>query len=101
MQTNTQAVAGDDKDEDEQIVIRNSMVNQFVGNKSFTNTSQTAPVWVDSEFSADKRLPEVNIQFASDEYFRLVTAEPGLAQYLSLGEQVVVVWKGKVYRITK
>jgi Ca-activated chloride channel homolog len=87
--------------EDEQVVIRNSMVNQFVGTKSFTNTNPSAPVWVDAEFSADKRLPEVIVQFASDEYFRLVTAEPGLAQYLALGEQVVVVWKGRVYRVTK
>lgn len=101
MQMNTQVTAAEGKDEDDQIVIRNSMVNQFVGNKSFTNTSQAAPVWIDAEFSADKRLPEVNVQFAGDEYFRLVASEPGLAQYLALGEQVVVVWKGKVYRITK
>ena len=101
MQMNTQVVAAENKDEEDQIIIRNSMVNQFVGNKSFTNLSQTVPVWMDSEYSADKRLPEVNVRFASDDYFKLVTAEPALAQYLALGEQVVVVWKGKVYRITK
>lgn len=101
MQMNTQVAAAENKDEDDQIIIRNSIVNQFVGNKSFTNTSQAAPVWTDSEYSADKRLPEVRVQFASEEYFKLVTDEPGLAQYLALGEQVVVLWKGKVYRITK
>lgn len=101
MQTNTYVVAADDKDEASQILIRNSLSNQFVGNKSFTNQSAAAPVWVDSEYSAEKRLPETNVQFASDEYFGLVATEPGLAQYFALGEQVVVVWKGKVYRITK
>jgi hypothetical protein len=35
------------------------------------------------------------VQFASDEYFRLIAAEPALAQYLALGEQVVVVWKAR------
>jgi Ca-activated chloride channel family protein len=99
MQANTRAAA-DDKDEKEQIIIRNSISNQFVGNKSFTNTNQVSPVWIDAEYSADKRLPEVAIQFASEEYFRLIEDEPELAQYFALGEQVVVVWKGKVYRVT-
>lgn len=57
-------------------------------------------MWVDSEFAEGSKLPEVKIKFASDEYFRLVAATPELAPYLSLGEQVVVVWNGKVYRIT-
>jgi Ca-activated chloride channel family protein len=101
MQANTLAVAGSDKDEKDQILISNSVANQFVGNKSFTNTNGAAAVWIDSEFSAEKHLSEVAIKFASDEYFQLVKNEPGLAQYLSLGENVIVVWKGKVYRISK
>ena len=98
MQTNTQAVASDDKDEKEQIIIRNTNQNQFVANKNFVNQSG---VWIDSEFMADARLSEVAIKFASEEYFKLIERERELGQYLSLGEQVVVVWKGKVYRITK
>ena len=46
-------------------------------------------------------MSEVSIKFASDDYFKLIEREPSLAPYVSLGEQVVVVWKGKVYRITK
>jgi len=99
MQANIYAVDGADKDEKEKILISNSRVNQFVGTKSFTNLSRSDPVWVDSEYSADKHMPEVNIRFASDEYFTLVTSEPGLAAYLSLGKNVTVVWKGKVYKI--
>jgi Ca-activated chloride channel family protein len=98
MQMNAQVVAIDGKDERDQVVLRNSISNQFVANKNFINQSN---VWVDAEFSETSRLPETAIKFASDEYFSLVTREPELAQYLSLGEQVVIVWKGRVYRITK
>ncbi len=58
-------------------------------------------VWVDSEFKEEARTPETRVQFASDEYFDLIAKEKELAQFFALGEQVVVVWKGKVYRITK
>ena len=98
MQVNTQVVAGDDKDAGEQIIVRNTVNNQFVANKNFINQNG---VWVDSDFTEASRLTEVTVIFASDEYFKLVEREPGLAPYLSLGEQVVVVWRGKVYRITK
>ena len=98
MKMNTQAVAGEDKDEKEQIIVRNTAQNQFVANKNFINQTN---VWVDSEFTESSRLSEVSIKFASDEYFKLIEREPALAPYLSLGEQVVIVWKGKVYRITK
>jgi Ca-activated chloride channel family protein len=97
MQMNVQVTA-DEKADKDQVVLRNSINNQFVANKNFINQSN---VWVDAEFSETSRLPETAIKFASDEYFTLVTREPELAQYLSLGEQVVIVWKGRVYRITK
>lgn len=58
-------------------------------------------VWVDSEFKEEARMPETKLQFASDQYFDLIAKEKELAQFFALGEQVVVVWKGKVYRITK
>ncbi|MFN0139488.1 MAG: VIT and vWA domain-containing protein [Pyrinomonadaceae bacterium] len=98
MQMNTQVVAVEGKDEREQIVLRNSAQNQFVANKNFI---YQGGAWLDSEFTTEAKLSETTIKFASDEYFKLIEREPGLAQYLSLGEQVVVVWKGKVYRITK
>ncbi|MBK9215860.1 MAG: VWA domain-containing protein [Chloracidobacterium sp.] len=98
MQENTFVIDGaSDGDVTRQIIVRNSRQNQFVANRNFINTNG---VWVDSEFAEGSKLPEVKIKFASDEYFRLVAATPELAPYLSLGEQVVVVWNGKVYRIT-
>jgi Ca-activated chloride channel family protein len=98
MQSNTVVVADEKKDASEQILIANTVNNQFVANKNFANQNR---VWIDSDYKENGGLPEVTVKFASDEYFRLVTAESGLAPYLSLGDQVVVVWKGKVYRIVK
>jgi len=99
MQMNTYVIDGaEDGDVTSQIIVRNTAVNQFVGNKNFINTDG---VWIDSDLTETAKLPEVLIKFASDEYFRLVEKEKGIGQYLALGEQVVVVWKGKVYRISK
>jgi len=54
-------------------------------------------VWTDSEFKPD--LPVVTMKFASEEYFKLITAEPKLSDFFSLGNRLIVVWKGKVYRV--
>jgi len=56
-------------------------------------------VWTDSEFKAEAKLPVVTLKFASDEYFNLIGQEPKLAECFALGQRVVVVWKGKVYRV--
>lgn len=56
-------------------------------------------VWTDSEFKAEDKLPVVTVKFASDEYFNLIKQEPKLADCFALDKRVVVVWKGKVYRI--
>lgn len=58
-------------------------------------------VWTDSEFSADAKLPEVTLQFASEAYFKLLNEQPKLAEAFALGQRVVVVWQGKVYRVTE
>ncbi len=58
-------------------------------------------VWIDSEFKEEAKLAEVKLSFASEEYFDFVAKEKELAQFFSLGEQIIVVWKGKVYRIIK
>jgi Ca-activated chloride channel family protein len=57
-------------------------------------------VWTDSEFKEDARLPESVVTFGSEEYFALLKQYPKLANFLSLGERVVVVFEGRVYRIT-
>jgi Ca-activated chloride channel family protein len=86
------------KDARERVLVDNSAVNQFVANKNFFNQNN---VWVDSEFSADAKLKEVTVKFGSEEYFKLAASDGDLAKFLSLGEEVVVVWKGRVYRVTR
>jgi Ca-activated chloride channel family protein len=56
-------------------------------------------VWTDAEFKQDSRLPEVVVTFGSDEYFDLLKRERRLAEYFSMGEQVLVVLDGRVYRV--
>jgi hypothetical protein len=100
LQSNTTVAAkplGDKKEDDEsQVYIQNTTSNQFVGNKNFFNQSGN---WIDAEYKAEAKLPEVKLKFASDEYFDLVAQEPSLAQYFAIAENVTVVWKGKVYRV--
>jgi Ca-activated chloride channel family protein len=57
-------------------------------------------VWTDAEFKPDAKLAETSVAFGTDAYFDLLKREPKLADYFSLGERVVVVFKGRVYRVT-
>ena len=57
-------------------------------------------VWTDAEFKAEARLPETTIKFGSEDYFALLKQKPRLGDYFALGERLVVVFEGKVYRIT-
>ena len=56
-------------------------------------------VWIDSEFKPESKLTETAITFGSDEYFALLKQNPKLGSYFALGERVVVVFEGRVYRV--
>jgi Ca-activated chloride channel family protein len=56
-------------------------------------------VWTDSEFKAGSGLPETVVVFGSDEYFELLKQNPKLGSYFALGERVVVVMDGRIYRV--
>jgi Ca-activated chloride channel family protein len=56
-------------------------------------------VWTDSEFKAESGLPETVLVFGSEEYFALLKQQAKLGSYFSLGERVVVVFEGRVYRV--
>ncbi|HEY6806835.1 MAG TPA: VIT and VWA domain-containing protein [Pyrinomonadaceae bacterium] len=56
-------------------------------------------VWTDSEWKPELKLSEVTLNFGSDAYFDLLKQKPKLAEYFALGERVVVVFDGKVYRV--
>lgn len=67
-----------------------------IGGKTFYLRDK---VWTDSEYKADAKLPEVRVKFGSAEYFDLIKKKPQLGSFLSLGEAVVVVLDGSVYRV--
>jgi hypothetical protein len=56
-------------------------------------------VWIDTEFNEGSNLPAISVKFGSDEYFKLVTDVPRLAEFFSVGEKVIVVFNGKIYRV--
>jgi len=58
-------------------------------------------VWIDSEFKPDAKLPETAVKFGSDDYFALLKQKPRLAEFFSLGERVVVVFEGRIYRVNE
>lgn len=77
---------GADKDAEDKV--------QHVKDKTFVLRDG---IWVDTEFNADDKLPEVAITFMSDDYFELIKNDQDLGDYFSIGENVKLVWKGKVY----
>ncbi|PQV65448.1 Ca-activated chloride channel family protein [Abditibacterium utsteinense] len=69
---------------------------KIIEGKTFTLVNG---VWTDSDFEAKSTKNEERVvKFASNEYFELIR-NPKLAQWLSVGERVVVVWNRKVLRI--
>lgn len=95
---NAQVAESKKKDARERVMVDNSSHNRFVANKNFFNQNN---VWIDAEYSATAKLREVNLKFASEDYFKLAASDAELARFLSLGEEVVVVWRNQVYRVTR
>lgn len=56
-------------------------------------------VWTDSEFKSGSTLPVTAVKFGSDDYFNLLKQKPRLGQFFSLGERVIVIFEGRVYRV--
>ena len=83
---------------DNELILVDDSNLQKIGAKTFY---QENAFWQDSEFKPEAKLPEITLKFASEEYFELLKTEKDLAQYFALGEQVIVVYKGKIYRIVK
>lgn len=57
-------------------------------------------VWTDSEFKRESSMPETAVSFGSEEYFALLKQHPKLGSYFALAERVVVVFEGRVYRVS-
>ena len=56
-------------------------------------------VWTDTDFNERANLTATTVKFGAEEYFKLVTEQPRLAEFFSVGERVIVVFKGEVYRV--
>ena len=57
--------------------------------------------WTDSTFAPSTAPnPEV-IEFGSKRYFDLAHSIPGISKYLSVGEQVILIYQGHTYKIVK
>jgi hypothetical protein len=56
-------------------------------------------VWTDSAYDEKTSAKPTEVAFGSKEYFDLIKL-PGIAKYLSVGKQLVLVFNGKSYRIT-
>ena len=56
-------------------------------------------VWTDADFKAGMTLPQTVVKFGSDEYFALLKQKPRLAAFFSLGERVLVILNGTIYRV--
>ncbi len=84
-----------DWEEDE--VIKTGTVKKVVAKTFYLENN----IWVDAEFKEEALLPEIRLKFASSAYFDFIAKESGVAQFFALGEQVLVVWRNKVYRVAK
>jgi Ca-activated chloride channel family protein len=69
---------------------------RYAGDKTFYKNADG--FWEDSEF-ADSGIEPTEIPYLSQEYYDLIAAEPDLAQYLGVGEKVILVWNDKAYKI--
>ena len=54
--------------------------------------------WIDSGY--EEGSPVKELQFNSDEYFRLLTQNPRIAKYLSVASNIIIHFGGKSYKIT-
>jgi Ca-activated chloride channel family protein len=73
-----------------------SSVIRNVGGKTFYLRDE---VWTDSEFKPGMTVPETVIKFGSEEYFTLLKQKRQLGDFFSLGEKVIVVFEGRIYKV--
>ncbi|MEQ8675757.1 MAG: VIT domain-containing protein [Aggregatilineales bacterium] len=76
-----------------EFVPQNALVN--VNDKTFVYQNG---IWTDTTFQPDN-METTQIVFLSDTYFDLLTEMPDLADYFSVGENVIVVIDGTAYEV--
>jgi Ca-activated chloride channel family protein len=58
-------------------------------------------IWTDSSYAEKPHSTTIKVAFGSKAYFELIHKNAALAKYLSVGQQVILVFKDSVYQITK
>lgn len=56
-------------------------------------------VWTDGDYDSEGARRTVVVEYMGQKYFELLADVPGLGKYLSLGEKLIVVYDGVVYKI--
>jgi Ca-activated chloride channel family protein len=82
-------------EEDESSAAASAVMRKVAGKTFYLRDG----VWTDADYKADASVPETTLVFGSDAYFELLKRERKLAEFFALGERVVVVYKGQVYRV--
>ena len=96
MPTQTMPAPGSvDKDADGTIAEPQTNALQTVGSKTFIWRDS---VWTDTSFQPDTMETE-KVVFLSDAYFALLDDMPEVAQYLALGDHVIIVIDGTAYEV--
>lgn len=68
---------------------------KYIGNKTFYLQRET---WADSEYKKGQKT--IKIKYLSQQYFALLKPNPELGKYLAVGDNLIVVIKGKAYQIS-
>lgn len=75
--------------------VAESQVVKGVGDKVFILRDG---IWTDTTYEGQDT---TKVGFASEDYFRLLSAHPEWARYFSLGQRVIVVLDGTAYEVTE
>jgi Ca-activated chloride channel family protein len=69
---------------------------RYAGDKTFYLNEEG--YWIDSEYDEAEYEP-IHIVYLSDEYFDLIADKPDIADYLAVGEKVILLWDDVAYQI--
>jgi hypothetical protein len=72
-----------------------SQVVKQVGDKVFILRDD---IWTDTTYEGEDT---TKVGFATDDYFRLLSARPEWGPYFSVGERVIVLLDGTAYEVTE
>ncbi len=90
-------LAMDDSEKSEQEGLHAGATMKHVDDKTFYLVNG---VWTDSSY--DNKSPKAKVvTFGTDEYFGLFRSISGISKYLAVGPQVIVVFKGNVYKVVQ